>query len=113
MLQRAATLRGRSTGSPYVYAETVIVTSRLPARFSLRLESSIDPIGRILEDTGIAVTRENLVEPRGFTGFRPRGAMDVSDCLLSRTYRIDCEGAPVMVVTEWFLKTLDPFLLSR
>jgi len=113
LLQRAATLRGHTTGSPYVYAESVIVTGRLPTRFHLRLASSIDPIGRILEDTGIAVTREDLVGPLGFAGFRRNGVMDVSDSLLSRTYRIDSERAPVMVITEWFLKTLDPFLPPR
>ena len=112
LLHRAATLRGRLTGSPYVYAESLIVTSRLPTRFRLRLESGIDPIGRILEDTGIAVTRENMVGPLAFAGLRSNGAMDVSDAVLSRTYRIDSEQTPVMVISEWFLKTLDPFLPS-
>jgi chorismate-pyruvate lyase len=112
LLQRAATLRGRMSGSSYVYAESVIVTSRLPTRFSLRLESSIDPIGRILDEMGIAVTRENLIEPRGFADSRPNGAMTVCDYLLARTYRIDSEQTPVMVITEWFLRALNPFLSS-
>jgi chorismate-pyruvate lyase len=100
------------SGSSYVYAESVIVTSRLPTRFSLRLESSIDPIGRILDEMGIAVTRENLIEPRGFADSRPNGAMTVCNYLLARTYRIDSEQTPVMVITEWFLRALDPFLSS-
>jgi chorismate lyase len=110
LLQRAATLRGRISGSSYVYAESVIVTSRLPTRFCLRLESSIDPIGRILDEMGIAVTRKNLVEPDGSDVARSNGAMKVGDYLLARTYRIDSGQTPLMVITEWFLGTLNPFL---
>jgi chorismate-pyruvate lyase len=100
------------SGSPYVYAESVIVTSRLPTRFCLRLESSIDPIGRILDEMGIAVTRESLVKPRELYDTRPTEAMKVGDCLLTRTYRVDFQRVPVMVITEWFLRTLKPFLSS-
>jgi chorismate--pyruvate lyase len=112
LLQRAATLRGRRTGSPYVYAESVIVTHRLPMTFCLRLESSIDPIGRILHEMGIAMTRTNLVGPGGFGASRSEGAMKVGVVLFARTYRIDSEQTPLMVITEWFLKTLSPFLMS-
>jgi chorismate-pyruvate lyase len=110
LLQRAATLRGRRTGFSYVYAESIIVTSRLPTKFGLRLESSIDPIGRILDEMGIAVTRKNLVEPDGSVVCRPNGAMKLGDYLLARTYRIDSGQTPLMVITEWFLRTLNPFL---
>ncbi len=112
LLQRAATLRGRISGTPYVYAESVIVASRLPTRFCVRLEASFDPIGRILDEMGIPVTRESLVEPHGFATSRPSGDMELDDYLLVRTYRIDSEQIPVMVITEWFLKTLNPFLSS-
>jgi hypothetical protein len=30
--------------------------------------------------------------------------------LLARTYRINSAQTPVMIITEWFLKTLIPFL---
>lgn len=112
MLQRAATLRGRISGSSYVYAESVIALGRLPTRFRLRLESSIDPIGRILTDMGIVVTRENLVESPGFDLSPCNGATQVGDSLLARTYRLDSGQTPLMVITEWFLRTLKPFLAS-
>ena len=111
LLQRAATLRGRTSGSSYVYAESVIATSRLPTQFRLRLESSTDPIGRILDEMGIAVTREDLAEPDDIA-LRPDGAMKVDDYLLARTYRIDSGPIPLMVITEWFLTTLSRFLSS-
>ena len=112
LLQRAATLCGRTSGSAYVYAESLIVTNRLPTRFCHRLESSIDPIGRILNEMGIAVTRTNLVEPDALTVSRPAGDAMARDYLLARTYCIESKRTPLMVVTEWFLKTLSPFLVS-
>ena len=112
LLQRAATLRGRRTGSPYVYAESVIVTNRLPTRFYQLLESSIDPIGRILNEIGIATTRKDLVGPGGLGPSRFEGAINDGDVVFVRTYRIDSEQTPLMVITEWFLKTLNPFLMS-
>jgi len=112
LLHRAATLRGRISGCSYVYAESVIVMSRLPTRFCHRLETSIDPIGRILDEMGIAVTREDFVEPAGFVVSRHNGEMRSGDCLLARAYRIDSGQSPVILITEWFLKTLTPFVLS-
>jgi chorismate--pyruvate lyase len=112
LLERAAVLRGRISGSSYVYAESVIVTSRLPAGFLGRLACSKDPIGRILDDIGIAVTRENVIEPHGLADFRSSGAMTVGEYLLSRTYRLHSDQTPVMIITEWFLPALSPFLSS-
>jgi chorismate-pyruvate lyase len=57
---------------------------------------------------GVAVTRQGVGEPDGVP--RPNSDMKVGDYLLARTYRIDSEQTPVMIITEWFLKTLIPFL---
>ena len=111
LLHRAATLRGRISGCSYVYAESVIDTSRLPPSFSHRLESGNDPIGRILNEVGIPVTRQDLVEPDGPVASRPWNAkVTIGDYLLARSYRIDSEQIPVMIINEWFLATLMPFL---
>jgi chorismate-pyruvate lyase len=109
LLHRAATLRGRTSGRSYVYAESIIVVGRLPTGFGNRLETSTDPIGRILDEMGVAVTRQDVGEPDSV----PRANSDakVDDYLLARTYRIDSERTPVMTITEWFLKTLIPFPL--
>ncbi len=113
LLHRAATLQGRVSGCPYVYAESVIVTSRLSSRFLDRLEFSNDPIGRILDEVGMAVTREDLVEPGEVAGFQPWNAeVDIDEYVLVRSYRIDSEQVPVMLITEWFLATVIPFLTS-
>ena len=108
LLYRAATLRGRTSGRPYVYAESIIVVGRLPTGFGNQLETSTDPIGRILEEMRVTVTRQGIGEPDGVP--RPNSDMKVSDYLVARTYRVDSQQIPVMIITEWFLKTLTPFL---
>jgi chorismate-pyruvate lyase len=108
LLHRAATLRGRTSGRSYVYAESILVVGRLPTGFCNRLETSTDPIGRILDEMGVAVTRQRVGEPVGIP--RPNSKAEVDNCILARTYRIDFEQTPVMIITEWFLKTLIPFL---
>jgi chorismate-pyruvate lyase len=111
LLNRTAVLQGRTSGRAYVYAESVLVPSRLSADFRLRLDSTSDPIGRILDDQAITVTRVPLSGPDradigGRTGTRPA----TGDCLLSRSYRIDAGGAPLMVIAEWFLSSLTRYL---
>jgi len=110
LLRRAATLQGSISGRPYVYAESMIVVSRLPVSFFHRLERSSDPIGRLLDETGITATREDLVEGLGIGMDRPRNFDEiVHGYLLTRTYRIDSQQVPLMIIREWFLETLAPF----
>jgi chorismate-pyruvate lyase len=115
LLLRAAELLGRRSGHRFVYAESVLVPSRLPAAFGARLRSSADPIGRILDDEGLAVTREPLEGVGGHLVPTPSGGtgMAAEDCLLERTYRVDAGGTPVMVIAEWFLPALGAFLPAR
>ena len=111
LLFRAAALQGRSSGRSYVYAESVLVPSRLPGTIRLRLESSNDPIGRILGEEGMTVTRHPLGEPdRSSDSDLPDEAVRIGDYLLARTYRVDTDGVPVMVIAEWFLASLTRFL---
>lgn len=117
LLDRSARLVGRRSGHPYVFAATVLVPGRLPEGFVGQLTSGHRPIGRILEAEGLMVTREPLRGPDPIGGpVTVTGAPmsdDVppaGDVLLARTYRVLIDGAPVMVISEWFLTTLAPFL---
>jgi chorismate-pyruvate lyase len=110
LFRRAATLQGSLSGCPFVYAESMIVVSRLPAQFFHRLETSREPIGRLLDEAGIGTTRVDLVERLGIAINRPSNFDEiVHGHLLTRTYRIDSKEAPLMVIREWFLGTLAPF----
>jgi chorismate-pyruvate lyase len=95
---------------PYVYAETLLVPGRLPEAFFNRLETSIDPIGRILTDEGITFTRVPLPRPDRRDELVHAGAPpSIDDCPLARAYRVDVDGLPVMMINEWFLPTLRSF----
>jgi chorismate-pyruvate lyase len=109
LLHRAATLRGCTSGSSYVYAESIIAVGRLPTKFYDQLVTTNDPIGRVLEDLGITITRESVDGGDGTFAPRPNGGVDLDGHLLARAYRIDSEATAVMIITEWFLKTLREF----
>jgi len=55
----------------------------------------------------VTVSRHAIGEPGGVP--RPNRDMKVSDYLVARTYRLESQQTPVMIITEWFLKTLTPF----
>ena len=110
LLQRSTVLRGRVSEQPYVRAESLLVPSRLPAGFCRQLETSSDPIGRILAREGIGFTRSQLPGPdRPMTCARDE-LPESEDYLLVRRYRVEINEVVVMVISEWFLHTLERFL---
>jgi chorismate-pyruvate lyase len=114
LLHRSAVLRGRTSGRSYVSAETLLVVSRLPGTIGERLQSGSDPIGRVFEEEGVAFTRGPVgpAEPTP-RGRGPEGDPTADGCLLARSYRVDVDGSPVMIVTERFLPVLGSFLTDR
>ncbi len=59
-LERAVLLTGRRTGLAFVYAESTIAADRLPGSVPSRLQTSRDPIGRVLLDHRLDVRRDLL-----------------------------------------------------
>ena len=110
LVQRSAVLQGRTSAQPFVSAETLLVPSRLPAAFSRRLEASADPIGRILAAEGIEFSRSPLPGPAPRRSWTLGALPERDDCLLARTYRIEIDGLAAMVISEWFLRSLEAFL---
>lgn len=112
LVRRIVLLTGRISGRRFVYAESAIAVERLPASARRRLESSRDPIGRVLTKHRLEVRREPLAGPVVATGNTPR-IIDLLDrAALSRRYRITLGSDPAIVVSEWFLQTV-PALTSR
>jgi chorismate-pyruvate lyase len=107
LLRRTVVLRGRRSAKPYLYAESLLVPGRLPDVFFRRLETTVDPIGRILAEEGIAFTRIPLPGPDKRKLAVDGDACPPPDgCPLARAYRVDVAGVPVMVITEWFLSAV-------
>jgi chorismate-pyruvate lyase len=114
LLKRTVVLRGSRSASPYVYAESLLVPGSLPAVFFKRLETSADPIGRILTEECIAFTRVPLPPPGPCPALVETGDEPASNrCILARRYRIDVAATPVMEIAEWFLSALDSESLPR
>jgi chorismate-pyruvate lyase len=114
LLRRSVVLSGRRSKQPYVYAESLLVPRRLPPEFYRRLETSEDPIGRVLTSEGIAFSRVPLPSPDpGHVVVQGNDVLVPDDCLLARTYRIDVAGTPVMEIAEWFLSALQSISRSQ
>ena len=112
LVRRTVLLTGRISGRRFVYAESAIAVERLPASARRRLESSRDPIGRVLTKHRLEVRREPLAGPVVATGNTPRIIDLLNRAALSRRYRITLGSDPAIVVSEWFLQTV-PTLTSR
>jgi chorismate-pyruvate lyase len=112
LLERSSVLRGRQSAEPYVYAESLLAPDRLPQGFFRRLETSGDPIGRVLVDEGIDFSRTPLPCGQRDDLSLIHNSAPPDDCLLARRYRIEVDGLPVIVIAEWFLPALERFFPS-
>jgi len=113
LIRRTVLLTGRISGRRFVYAESAIAVERLPASARRRLESSRDPIGRVLTKHRLEVRREPLPGLVVAVGNTAR-IIDLLDrAALSRRYRITLGSDPAIVVSEWFLQTVPEALTSR
>ncbi len=105
-MHRAVLLTGRTTARVFVYAESVIASDRLPPSACLRLETSRDPIGRVLVDHHLDVDRQWLGTAEAAERPDQRVAALMAGAVQSRRYRIAIERRPAMIVSEWFLPSV-------
>ena len=106
LTRRIVLLRGQESSLAYLYAETLLVSSRIPWTTRNRLETSTDPIGRVLAEQGCALTRVPLPSEREY----PKA---IDHFILAREYRVDLGGFPVMEISEWFLPALEDFIFRQ
>jgi chorismate-pyruvate lyase len=107
VIRREAIIRGRTSRRDLLYAETVFVPDRLPAGVPELLETTNDPIGRVLAARGFGMTRAVLGAPHRTPSVARLGpANGVDAAIFARRYRVDSDGAAVMLIDEWFLPGL-------
>jgi chorismate-pyruvate lyase len=113
LVRRTVLLTGRISGRRFVYAESAIAMERLPTSARRRLESSRDPIGRVLAMHRLEVRREPVAGPVVAVGNTARIIDLLDKAALSRRYRITLGSDPAIVVSEWFLQTVPEALASH
>jgi len=103
VMRRRILLRGESSGTCYVYGDSLIALDALDPVFREELVASTHPMGRLWVLHKLETHKEILRiwrAPAGELGARLGVAPDAA--LLSRTYRVISRGRPIMLITESF-----------
>ena len=102
MLRRRVVIRGRKSGSRWVFAESLLVAGRLPAGFISRLQVNPKGLGVVLAESRLETRRELLWFGHAAAADWME-ATDRSQPLLTRSYRIILGDCPAILITENFL----------
>ena len=103
IVERKILLQGKLSRRNWLYANSIIVLNRLEKDFQDKLLNSHEPIGKLWIAHKIETYKEIITarrEPAGDLGVHFQ--IDPQQILLSRTYRVFCQRAPVMMITEKF-----------
>jgi chorismate--pyruvate lyase len=108
VLERRILLKGRSSGKPFVAAESLIAIDRLPPAILTSLTKTDRPIGEVMAASRLETFREaGEVWIGEVPGWLPlEGYRDSGPRTVGRRYRIISGGQPVLIITEYFLRTV-------
>jgi chorismate lyase len=108
VLQRHILLKGRSSGNPFVAAESLIAIDLLPPAIMTSLTKTDCPIGEVMAASCLETFKEaakvwigelpGWLAPAGYQNSQPR--------TVTRRYRIITGGQPVFIITEYFLRNV-------
>jgi chorismate lyase len=108
VLQRHILLRGRSSGNPFVAAESLIAIDLLPPAITTSLTKTDCPIGEVMAASCLETFKEaakvwigelpGWLATAGYQNSQPR--------TVTRRYRIITGGQPVLIITEYFLRNV-------
>ncbi|HEY9297093.1 MAG TPA: chorismate pyruvate-lyase family protein [Phormidium sp.] len=103
IIERKILLQGKISRKNFIYAESIIVPSRLEKRFKHSLLKSQEPIGRLWLEHKVETFKEiidSVKEPAGELSHYFQ--IDSQEHLLSRTYRVFSQRKLIMMITEKF-----------
>ncbi|EUA02495.1 chorismate--pyruvate lyase [Mycobacterium kansasii 732] len=108
VLQRNILLKGRNTGNVFVAAESLVAIDLLPAEIVARLTRTDHPIGEVMAASYIETFKEAA---KVWVGASPRwlaldGYQHSRRRTVARRYRILSGGQPIILITEYFLRTV-------
>jgi chorismate-pyruvate lyase len=105
ILRRQILLKGRSSGHPFVAAESLIAIDLLPPAITTSLTKTERPIGEIMALSCLETFKEAAEVWMG----RPPGCLALAGYqnsdprIVARKYRVISGGQPVITITEYFL----------
>jgi chorismate lyase len=106
VLQRHILLKGRSSGNPFVAAESLIAIDQLPPAIVTSLTKTDRPIGEVIAASCLETFKEAakvwIGQPPGWLAVA--GYQNAEPRIVARRYRTISEGKPVMIITEYFLR---------
>jgi chorismate-pyruvate lyase len=110
VLQRRILLKGQSTGNPFVAAESWIAVDLLPPGIMTRLMTTDCPIGEAIATSCLETFKE---PPQVWIGelpdwLSPAEYRNSQLGTVGRRYRIFSGGRPILIVTEYFLRSVFP-----
>ncbi|NEP84210.1 MAG: DUF98 domain-containing protein [Okeania sp. SIO3B3] len=103
VIERKILLQGKISRNNWIYAQSLLVPSRLDPHFRERLLQSREPMGRLWLEHKLETFKEIIDTAR-------EPALDIAthfkirpeDRLLSRTYRLFSNRQPIIMITEKF-----------
>jgi len=104
ILQRDVILKGRSSGNPFVAAESLIAIDHLPPEIVTSLITTNHPIGELVVGSCLEMFKET---PQVWMGEPPSWFVSGADQqsrrkAVGRRYRQLLGGKPVLTITEYF-----------
>lgn len=108
VLQRHTLLKGRSSGNPFVAAESLIAIDLLPPAITTSLTSTARPIGEVMAASCIETFKKQV---KVWIGELPEwlalgGYQNSRTRTVARRYRVIAGGQPVLIITEYFLRSV-------
>ena len=109
LTHRIAILKGSTSDLRYLYAESSFVPERLADPVRTRLESTSDPIGRVLGTQGMRLIRQPLITTDATVDATVGHRLSmlsglVAEIVWSRRYLLTVDGLPLFKIQEWFLR---------
>lgn len=101
VLLRQVTLQGKSSGTCYAWAESMVCATDLPERVRSGLESERLGIGEILRDCGLETYRKIVDYGEDLAVVGPAAEHTGSTCIWRR-YQICMGGKPFILIRECF-----------
>lgn len=104
VLQRRVLLKGRSSGQPFIAAESLIAIDVLPPAITTSLTTTEHPIGEVIAASCLETFKE---EAKVWIG-PPPGWLTLAGyqgpTIVARRHRVIAAGQPAMIIAEYFLR---------